>query len=430
MSATFENDISLLYNLDFSLESVLNPIEPKNRNDFGQRLILTPKRYFNDFDDDSLKNIINHHIENEQNILVIIPNYKDAELWEHHGAKKITHNIEEELENFKKSKGNFIVITNRYDGIDLSGNICNVLILHNHPNHKFLTDKYSETMLYTKHSNIIAQTIEQGMGRTVRSGNDFSVVYLLGRNILKFLRQRENFKYLNKHTRKQIEIGIDLLNSDEEIEKENIPKIICETANSCLEQDQDWLDFYQTQMDSINESEDDENKENRYKIKNIEKLAMIEFLEDDYEKASSIIEEILKEDISDNEKTTYYLLLANITFFIEKNTSNDLLVKARKISHLSFQPFLSKDYLKSSINSKEQIIGALEYLNSFTTLNDAINSIRETINNLQYSPHNKADKFEEAVKELGLVLGYSSTRPEKDKKEGPDNLWIMDNNCK
>jgi hypothetical protein len=34
-----------------------------------------------------------------------------------------------------------------------------------------------------------------------------------------------------------------------------------------------------------------------------------------------------------------------------------------------------------------------------------------------------ADKFETALKELGLMLGFLSERPDKEIKKGPDNLW-------
>lgn len=36
-------------------------------------------------------------------------------------------------------------------------------------------------------------------------------------------------------------------------------------------------------------------------------------------------------------------------------------------------------------------------------------------------------KFEAAIKELGLILGLYSTRPEEEFGSGPDNLWQLDN---
>lgn len=429
MSATFENDTSLLYHLDFNLDSVLNPIEPKSRKDYGQRLILTPKRYFPDFDNENLKSIIEHHLENKENILVIVPSYKDAESWKNnYGAEILSKNIEEKLENLKKSKGNFYVITNRYDGIDLSGNICNVLILYNHPTYQYLSDRYREMFLYESGNNLVTQTIEQGLGRTVRSGSDYSVIYLIGENLLKFLRNKENFKSLNKHTKKQVEIGLDLFENIEPNETNTIESIITNTADLCLNQSQDWIDYYQDEMDKLEESEKAELKKSKLELKELEKEAINAFMSKDHYTAITIIDQILSQNLNDKEKSFYFNLGANIKFFTNKDNSNDFLIKAKKLNHRAFQPFLSENYLKNLLKSKDQIKESNSFLNSFTNLNDYINYIRETISFLKYSPDNPANKFEKGVEQLGLILGYQSFRPEKEKNEGPDNVWIMDNN--
>ena len=38
----------------------------------------------------------------------------------------------------------------------------------------------------------------------------------------------------------------------------------------------------------------------------------------------------------------------------------------------------------------------------------------------------KADKFEGALNELSRTLGFNGERPDKEWKEGPDNLWALD----
>lgn len=429
LSATFENDISLLYDLDFSLNSIKKPIEPKDRKDYGQRLILTPKRYFKDFNTDNIIEIIEHHLKNKQNIMVLVPSYREANIWEKLGAKKISDNIEEEISKLKESKGNFIVLTNRYDGIDLGGDACNVLIIHEHPKYKFIKDRYLETILHTTNTNLIAQTIEQGMGRTVRSGNDFSVIYLFGKNILRFLRHKENFKFLNKHTRKQIEMGLDLLSQDETITNTKYAKTIYETADFCLSQNDEWLKYYQSYMKDDDQESIDVDRSRTLVIKDIERRAIIEYINGDNKEAAKLVREILNLDLSDSEKAIYNLLCANVIYSIDKNTANDLVLRAREYSRHMFEPFLSQDYLKKQLKSDNQFSKALKYVQSFSTMNDAIDYFNEILLKLKYDPKNESEDFEEAVKILGKILGFYSFRPEKEINEGSDNVWSMENNC-
>lgn len=427
LSATFENDSALLFDLDFTLNSILNPIEPKDRKDYGQRLILTPQRYFSDFTNENAKEIADHHLKDE-NVLVLVPSYREAQLWENIGATVINENIEDEIDKLKNSKGNFVVLANRYDGIDLGGNACNVLIIHEHPKYKFIKDSYYETILHKTNTNIIAQTIEQGLGRTVRSGNDYSVIYLLGKNILRFLRFKENFKYLNKHTRKQIEIGLDLLTQEEEFTSENFIQTICETADSCLLQNEDWLIAYKNFMNEIDNDNLELDKLEILEIKNLERNSILEFINGDIQKSLNIVQEILNKDITTPERAIYTLLFSNISYLKDKNLSNDMVIKSRSFSRYTFDPFLSQEYTKKQLKFGSQTSKALKFIQSFSTLNDAIGYINDTISGLIYDSNHPPERFEESVKSLGKLLGFTSYRPEKEQNEGCDNLWLMEDN--
>lgn len=61
-------------------------------------------------------------------------------------------------------------------------------------------------------------------------------------------------------------------------------------------------------------------------------------------------------------------------------------------------------------------------------MNDAIDFFNEMKSNLKLDPNNDSEDFEEALKNLGRLLGFYSIRPEKEKNEGPDNLWLFENN--
>lgn len=71
---------------------------------------------------------------------------------------------------------------NRYDGIDLPDNSCRILVIDGLPNISNMNDKYEHEVV-RKSERIQReqiQRIEQGMGRGVRSSNDYCLIYLLG----------------------------------------------------------------------------------------------------------------------------------------------------------------------------------------------------------------------------------------------------------
>lgn len=421
LSATFVNDSAILQDLNFSLESVLIPITPRDRKDYGQRLILAPKRYYNNISDKDQINILLKHLDKGQNVVVLVPSYRIANQWQKIGAEVADKDcIDDVIEKLRASKGNFVVFVNRYEGIDLSGSSCNVLVIHDHPKFNFLRDSYQQDLQHETSNNIIAQTIEQGMGRSVRSSNDFSVIYLMGRHILKLLRSRKNLEYFNSHTRKQLELGLSLMEG-QKLNDDNVVDGIVEIADYCLRQDSEWLNYYSNFMDEI----EDINSESReLKLRNLdnEKKAIHKFIEGDYGRALSFARDIQIDTLSPIDKALHYQLLANIIYPTDKNMSNDYLVKSKSITSKMPSPFLSHKKWKLQLSSS-QIKEAIKFYNSFTSINDLLLFIKEIDKDLVYNETENSEEFEEALFKLGNLLGFISSRPEKESNEGPDGLW-------
>jgi len=423
LSATFVNDFSLIRDLNFSKDSVGNPITPKNRMDYGQRLILTPKRYFNNLSNEQHLEIIEHHLSNNENVVVLVPSRKKAEGWKEFGAKVADNeNLEETIEDIKSSSGKLYVFVNRYDGIDLSGDSCNVLVVHDHPMFQFIKDEYYQNIHHETSANRTAQVLEQGMGRSVRSSSDYSVVYLMGRFNLNFLRKKKNLQFFNEHTRKQLEMGLSLLDG-QTVNDINAVSTITEIADYCLNQDEEWKTFYSNFMNS-NDEPNPESREKILEINLLEREAVHNFIREDYEQAIDNINQIISLGVNDTERAAYYQMQANFAYRLNKNTSNDFLQKARTLSIKMFQPFLGKTKFKEQF-SNSQYRRALDFIQSFSTDNDILSHIDDILRKLSYEQQ-KSDEFEESLKDLGELLGYKSSRPEKKLKEGCDVLWFSD----
>lgn len=107
-------------NLGIQKGSIEAPLEVDNQGDAGERLIIAPKRYFADLTDEMMRPIIAKYAETH-NVVVIVPNTTKQEAW-----AKFSSNIE-------GIQREFMVFLNRYDGVDLAGDSCRILVLDGKP---------------------------------------------------------------------------------------------------------------------------------------------------------------------------------------------------------------------------------------------------------------------------------------------------------
>ena len=134
-----------------------------------------------------------------------------------------SENINENIADLRRGKcANVLVLANRYDGIDLPDDACRILILDSLPVCDSLADRYelqcreNSELLNLK----IAQRIEQGMGRSVRGEKDYSAIFLIGTDLVKFVMSKRTASYFSPQTQKQIELGLDIAKDAKEDVKE------------------------------------------------------------------------------------------------------------------------------------------------------------------------------------------------------------------
>lgn len=110
--------------------------------------------------------------------------------------------------NFK-DKVRLTVISNKYDGIDLADSACRLLILDSLPYFENLSDSYEERVRPSGDliQKKLAQKIEQGLGRSVRGEKDYSVIVLMGNDLVDFITNTKTKEYFSAETQQQIEIG-------------------------------------------------------------------------------------------------------------------------------------------------------------------------------------------------------------------------------
>lgn len=427
LSATLNNGYELISEMNIEQSAVENPIKIDNVN-IGERLILAPKRYHGDIENDDIIDLCMSYSRN-YNVVVIVPNSKRAGIWVKKGAVVFnSDNIINDIQKLKESiVGKPIVIVNRYDGMDLIDDMCRILVIDGMPTKEGLREKIE--VLYRENSLFInskkAQAIEQGLGRAVRSGTDHNVVILMGQELLKFIGTNNNKKLFSPVVQSQLEFGFSLVEGSELLDKSHAIAALKEGIDTCLGASEEWRHFHKQ---LINEAFQN------YEQIDFKDLINIAILERQSYKASNVrneklidenMQSLIKE-LNDEDKAWYTQLYAYLLYNLNPQRATDLQTTAYEKQNSLIKPLTP---VKSKVVKKigNQITSFKENVWKYDRGTDICLAINSITASLIYSPDMYYKKFEKAMKDLGEFLGFNTSQPDNETDDGPDNFWRGEN---
>ena len=251
MSATLVDDAALIRDFAADPDSIQKPIRPKLVGDIGERLIISPSLVDALIDEITTTQLVSTMREHHNaNVVVLVPSSTRGKYWENEDSLQVPGtDISKVIERLSDSRANTAILANRYDGIDLPNEMCRLLVLDELPqehNVGKLTEAVSRQQSPILNHRI-AQRIEQGMGRVVRSRVDYRVVLLTGKKLVSFMSQVDNQTSFTQETKRQIEIGKKLTRGIKEASG-NAYESIMKLAAQCLNRDPSWLSYYRDQM--------------------------------------------------------------------------------------------------------------------------------------------------------------------------------------
>lgn len=431
MSATTQDDSFFIKGLMMSKESIIHPLTNSLTKWSGEKMILFPTRIDNSLNSEYIRNFVcKPFMKGIISKVALVPSLWWGEDYEKRGAEiAIREKLSEEV-SYLKSSGPYnhtVVFVNRYDGIDLADNQCRLLVLDSLPSFGNLSDRYEQqcredsALITTK----IAQKIEQGLGRSVRSEKDYSVILIVGEDLVSFVKTSVNQNLFSPQTLMQIRIGEDVSNSvkDEITDIQTAEKAFIEVMKQCLNRDEDWKQYYKETMDNIRL------KEETHPLIDIiikEFRAEQACIKSDYSTAEKIYQDLINTDFKDREqeKGWYLQLMAKCVYRRSKIDSEKIQKTAHDLNPYVLKPLNYNYKVISPINQKS-ITLVQEYLCKFKTYEDLVLKIDTILSDLSFGI--KSDKFEAALQEIGKLLGYISQRPDHQYNVGPDNLWIFPN---
>ncbi len=430
LSATFEDQVDLIKDFGISEQSVLNTIVPRNRKDVGQRLILAPKRFDPSIKEEEIRQLTLEVANDGYNIVILVPSGEKAKTWLKLGAINLNEDgdIEKNIEKLKTTKGGLYILINRYDGIDLKGDMCRLLVVDGYPRFSSYSDVYKEMRVESIQASLKSQIIEQGLGRAVRSGSDYCAVILMGNDLIQFLGNKFNYGYFSPVTRKQLEAGLTIL--DDEEDKSNSIQTIKNTIYLCLNQDESWREFHNTILDEVNDESISEVKKRDLSIAQSEKEALSEFKLRRFNNASNVIDTKIINNktlvLNQKHQAWYYEFASKMIYQNNPVTANDLQIKATMAPYM-LTPRNGENYSRLSKNEGQSSM-ILSYLKAFNKSQDLKIHVQLILDDLTFSQDIKAPKFEKALKEVGKLLGFDAQQPENEFGNGPDVLWILGDN--
>lgn len=429
LTATMQNEGALVADFGADPESVSKPITPESAADIGDRLILAPRIYDQSCTDAAVREYakqvsLGADGRRAENVVVLVPSRFAAQQW--HGLADHTVTVADMqplLSQMREGRHvGLVVLVNKYDGVDLPGDACRLLIIDglHHPLNPFELRRSRALAKTAVHDDWLLQRLEQGMGRAVRDTSDSCAVLVIERDAAlathKFFRRR----MFSPATQAQIAFSTDVVNHFAKGSFEKTKTLL----SLFLDGDTEFMQRSRQSVAGVKYELDREISRVDRKRRQAFELA----LNGDPGKAAERIQSAVDLDVDPQLKG--WLLEEKATYqeTVDEIAADNTLLGAFKRNRACVKPRLANSRIADAPSVSGQAAKASEYLRmEFPDSKDLKIQAASFKGGIKWGVPETADASENLVEEVGFFLGFDSRRPERDDRDGgPDNLWITD----
>jgi hypothetical protein len=393
-------------------------IQPSGKSGDAQRLfVFVPGE-----DDEEQRReamvLVTHH-----KCCVIAPSDKKGKDWVPPANIYDTVSGQKEIDRFRKSQEpEMLGLIARYDGIDLPGDSCRVLILDRLPTGENLINRFIDESIRVETIRIsnIATRVVQAIGRIFRSNTDHGVVLLVGSQLQSWVRTQKNRTYLPKLLQQQLLLAGELAKQieDNEFTWEDL-------IEGLLKGDENWDEMYNEYIDQFETSISSFTAEWHIELILQEQEAYEKLWQGQFHQAADAYAVLA----TSAQKHDYRLVawyrhwrgLALMCADDRQGAFHEFVVAANSRSELG-RPSEKREHafkLEKSVETGKQACNLAQW---YRKRKDQIqDAIRQVESDLKYGPD--TNKAEEACRILGSLLGLHAKRPDKAKGTGPDVTW-------
>lgn len=433
LTATLADESVLVTELGASAVGVTSPITPGQASDLGDRMILAPLSINPSLTDDTIRRLARDFADGDRdgdgtaeaepvNVIVLVPGDYAAYRWS--GVADQTLHVGDMASTIARLTDGqhvgVVVLVNKYDGVDLPADACRLLIIDGIPSPLTPHEQRESAALTGSMAFKIRQVhkLEQGMGRGIRDVEDHCAVLVLTNEAALTLRDPKLRNYYSPATREQIGLSQQIA---EQIEGEGIGEIRS-VLDMFLQRAEPWVSKSREATADVQYDQ----------VGTVTPLAQARrdafdlAVAGDADGAVRILRTGIDTVAEELSKGWWMEELATYEQLVNPVAAQKTLSAARARNPAVLKPAVSS--ARKPIRGRAaQAAAAAEYLAA--TYDDPSLfrlSVGALFDSICWGVEETADQAEEQIRLLGLHLGFVSTRPEKEDRDGgPDNLWAM-----
>ena len=342
--------------------------------------------------------------------------------------------VENSLKPFTGHSNAALILTNRYDGIDLPDDSCCQLLIAGNPDAVNLQERFIHKRLgiYSLIKDRIITRFTQAAGRCTRGVRDYSIVILVGEDLHTFCLKNENLGVMHPELQAELKFGLENSGVNSVDELSELCELFLEQGDEWKEQDQYIKDIRHGCTVSI-----DDRSKTLIEIVKDEVDFQYYLWKGDYNRALKSAQKVVDKLSGDDFKTyrgLWYYFGGCCAWQLSHLSPNDgfekivedyfdravsCIDKTSWFSNVTLPPKISitKDEMSvANIYSVENIKkNIIRYGITGKTFEMKMSKIRDFISS------DSPNKFEEGMTRLGSLLGFDTKHPTD--QAAPDSIW-------
>lgn len=394
-------------------------IAPGGKSGEAQRLFL-----FIEGEDDEQQRASAAELVMGQKACIITPSNRTADQWQigekydgrlgHAGIQAFCETDEPQV----------IILAARYDGIDLPGTACRVLVMDGLPLGEFFIDRFTDQTLRIERLRQVhmATRIVQAIGRIFRSNTDHGAVLICGENLRRWLLDPNHQQFMPELLQAQVQLGIELhrLADNGEVNYQDLLRAV-------LSGRPDWDAFYKENISNFEARSRPEEEEWFCTLAVGERHAFARLWDGDFAAAATAYRELAERAGGrDRQLAAWYRHWLGLACDLGGQEEEAITAYVQAVNERAElgRPRIETGRVvgAESVEVSEQAAAIARLMGGNKA--GLVARLRQAREALSYE--NTTNAVEQALSEIGLLLGLGASRPDHEHRTGPDVLWQHD----